>query len=616
MLPCFRPRAPDVDDAKFVHSHKPLWACEAPGDAAELLRAIGLNRLANTVLSNGITGHMLARLIDNIPAKHFVGEPEAYIQKPRQDEAKKSINALPPPPQQPTGALKVSVHDYKLVENPRPPLDGQTPERREGSMKRIVDAEEQIVDDIPSARQHLEEYSAQGSSGLHILDEDRGGEPQAHWPMSNVPSNVAPGALRAGADADEPKARGVINLSVKPRNKLHSIAQSGYLAQENDGAIRANFMHQADTRQTRQFAASASLGVPQSIHVATQSSSRVPPQSQPQPARAQVNWSWEVEPGEPLRKISPDPAVSQHASEPCQGQGPSLEKTLPDSRALGAIPRNHETTHYERRDADSVGGASAMSRNDRAPNISTSLLSAGTLPPLNGTRSAQNSLSLLAEQENDDAGARLLSREEAQFSQGPSRVLIPGHEAGAVVMNAKDAAHSGTRGDDSRKSPFEIARRRFSDLSLPPNLQPAVISHRKTITASTNAAKFISSVPGSPPPPSTPEHRKTRPDSMSSPLSNGFVAGHGQGSLRDAAATYAEATPTDLQDVQAPKRPSLASRTSVLINPLDRAAVKFSADLKAPTTSTLVRNTPPVSACLCMSMCICMCMCLPFSIQY
>ena len=610
MLSCFRPRASDTDDAKFVHSHKPLWACEAPGDAAELLRAIGLNRLANTVLSNGLTGHVLARLIDNIPAKHFVGEPDAYFQKPGQDEAKKSINAIPLPAQQPAGALKVSVYDYKLVENPRPPLAGQTPERREGSMKRIVDAEEQIVDEIPSARQHLEEYSAQESSGLHILDEDRGVEPQAHWPMSNVPSNVVRGAVRAGVDADEPKARGVINLSVKPRNKLHSIAQSDYLAQqENDGAINTNFMQHADTRQTRPFAASASLGVPQSIHAATQSSSRVPPQSQPQPARAQVNWSWEVEPREPLKKSSPDPALSQHASEPSQWQGPSHQKPLQDNRALGAIPRNHETTHYEGRDADSVGGASAMSRSDRAPNISTSPLSAGTLPPLNGTRSAQNSLSLLSEQENDDAGARQLSREEAQFSQGPGRVLIPGREAGAVVMNAKDAAHSETRGDDLRKSPFQIARRRFSDLSLPPNLRPAVISHRKTITASTNAAKFISSVPGSPPPPSTPEHLATRPDSMSSPLLNGFVAGHGQGSLRDAAATYAEATPTHLQDVQAPKRPSLASRTSVLINPLDRAAVKFSADLKSPTTSTVARNTPPVSSCLCM--CIC-----PFGIQY
>jgi hypothetical protein len=41
--------------------NKQLWACEEPMEAANMLRAIGLNRLASTVLSFNLTGSTLAK---------------------------------------------------------------------------------------------------------------------------------------------------------------------------------------------------------------------------------------------------------------------------------------------------------------------------------------------------------------------------------------------------------------------------------------------------------------------------------------------------------------------------------------------------------------------------
>jgi hypothetical protein len=42
--------------------NKQLWACEEPMEAANMLRAIGLNRLASTVLSFNLTGSTLAKV--------------------------------------------------------------------------------------------------------------------------------------------------------------------------------------------------------------------------------------------------------------------------------------------------------------------------------------------------------------------------------------------------------------------------------------------------------------------------------------------------------------------------------------------------------------------------
>ena len=76
MLSCLHPRVPKEVVDVILEKRKTLWACDAPSDAAEVLRSIGLHRLANTVLASHLSGGSLARLIDNIPAENFLDDQD------------------------------------------------------------------------------------------------------------------------------------------------------------------------------------------------------------------------------------------------------------------------------------------------------------------------------------------------------------------------------------------------------------------------------------------------------------------------------------------------------------------------------------------------------------
>ena len=624
MLSCLRPRVPDDGDgAKFAHERKPLWACDVPSDAADVLRSIGLNRLANTVMSNRLTGHTLARLIDNIPAQHFLREPDVHNLGQHQNEAKRpaSGRSNPASPQPQTGVPVVSVHDYILAESS---LDGRTLDKAETSPQKLSEADEHIVDVIPSARRHLEEYSVSDSNSLHIShqdsSDDKANRQEIDVQGSLTHEDVA-GAARS--DANRAHARGVINVSVKPRNNVQSIAKSDYLPLQQsqhkdrfraDGlALHEDFAAEFQSKQrhtvlgtnalaqatgTRQFAASASLGVPQSIPVATQSSSsRVPTFSVPAP-RTQSSSSQRARAPEVLAQTPPNPiSVQTCASQPTQwkGEDSSHQKPLQDDGAHGTASRGQQK--IEGAAADAIGRVHTRSQDSIAAARIASGVSAGKLPPLNGLNHALNSVSRDGVVADVEAH---LARDD--IKQG---VLSPEHRPGGGVATKADDL--GIRSEDSRKSPFEIARRRFADLSLPPNLQPVSPALRRkpgpAVPVSTHADEFAGLFNGSPPPPSSPEHRAMpKPESMSSLLSNGAgkmlqgtaeqrSANHGRGSLQDAAATYAQGPPSHLNDVQVPRRSSLAPpRTSVLINPLDRRSTNSSAIL----TTDMSRNIPPV----------------------
>ena len=183
------------------------------------------------------------------------------------------------------------------------------------------------------------------------------------------------------------------------------------LKQHQVGAIPANFMHQAPG--TRQFAASASLGVPQSIPAATQSSSRLST-SHSQPPRTQTNRSWEVQAGGALRErktpLNPTVSQSQHAGELVQWQGPAHQKPLQDIGILGKTSTCHQMTH-ERKD---VTVAPPMSRNETASNASALSTSAGKLTKLHDTHATRNSRA--PKHENED---NALSRSPRTFSPAP-----------------------------------------------------------------------------------------------------------------------------------------------------------------------------------------------------
>jgi hypothetical protein len=160
MLSCLHPRVPKED--VILEKRKTLWAADAPSDAAEVLRSIGLHRLANTVLASHLSGGALARLIDNIPAEHFLDDQD----KLKREENKSIVNPLPMSGMivNNNGAPPVSLHDYKLVD--------MGPAVHTAQQRHTPEVEEDIVDMTQSSPVYLDEYNSHKPCSLHLHHED------------------------------------------------------------------------------------------------------------------------------------------------------------------------------------------------------------------------------------------------------------------------------------------------------------------------------------------------------------------------------------------------------------------------------------------------------------
>ena len=181
MLSCLHPRVPKEDVDVILEKRKTLWACDAPSDAAEVLRSIGLHRLANTVLASHLSGGALARLIDNIPAENFLDDQDKLKREENKNIALEGVNeekdfelstqqkmSNPLPMSgmivNNNGAPPVSLHDYNLVD--------MGPAVHNAQQRHMPEVEEDIVDMIQSSPVYLDEYNSHKPCSLHLHHED------------------------------------------------------------------------------------------------------------------------------------------------------------------------------------------------------------------------------------------------------------------------------------------------------------------------------------------------------------------------------------------------------------------------------------------------------------
>ena len=226
VLSCCFPEVPaEARDDLSANGRKSLWACDAPSDAADVLRSIGLHRLANTTISSHLTGHALARLIDNIPAQRFLGEHDEKSTNSRSSVAWPQTVGVP---QDASTAIALTeegghVHTLSLVHTPLPHAGNggalaHSPQTYaasnipgpEGTHVRtdvlgsLIDSSEDdcYVDIIPSAREPFEG---------HIECEDSFSKVSASHPAPTSEDAEDPGDTNArwiGADQDGLRDRG------------------------------------------------------------------------------------------------------------------------------------------------------------------------------------------------------------------------------------------------------------------------------------------------------------------------------------------------------------------------------------------------------------------------
>jgi len=669
---CLRP-APSAEDEGGVESRKPLWACDTPSDAATALRSIGLYRLANTVLSSRLSGQVLARLIDNIPAQRFLGDPEDDADRLRQhrQQLQQEQIALIASQRQTIGEppdnqdVPPSVHDYRLVESSQ--QSQHTATMTSGNVNgtsSVVEVDnDDIIDIIPSARSCVENHSCQTSAHLHELpswtdnqkavrQSSKGldmGLPSARaddirlssminvsvkparaWqPAVDAPSNHEAGASNpkmpntiaksAGGGQNHPAmSLGSLASSLEAcgRHSIHNTADQNVPAQRNvDMRDQINHLvvgtrHFPGTNDVSPLdhaglqgygIASAELGVPQSISVAVAS----------QPSSPQIRSTQ----GTPAARCNMNCSTSYHTAQWQGGQNQiSKQSDLPLDNAT------QSGKHLQQANLPQSPQSSA------AANMLFGMYDAQTLIPVSNTFDQNMTAGYSRQPENAKpptvvATACTPQSGPAKFHQAHQlngtttppavsyrnqplvKVTAP-HASGdkaTVDTHISDWSNGSlplNGGEENRKSPFEVARRRFSNLALPANLHPSTSLQQGA--ARRPDASFSSLMPSSHirPPPSSPEHRY-RPfqvQSLAKPNARNLpdvsivpIAGDGHGSLRDAAASYAVESLRSFDDIQVHTRladVSLEPRSSYLINPLHQGASSFS--------TSVSMHAPPV----------------------
>jgi hypothetical protein len=362
MLACFRPRAPE-QAREPGPVRKPLWACDKPSEAADALRSIGLNRLAGTAISSQLSGQVLARLLDNLPAEHFLGvgagaggKPAAQQYKLNQQSTletqqvsqRKTVRTVPVDKNTMDPLLDgrpVSIQDYELVNSPQPAAHSQVPttqsQQQSGNSSYHDD---DIIDTIPSARSPLNEYSKHSNSS-HLPPAQTPSRPAAPARSFTVqgaaPSSAAQVAVHSSSSDQAPL--NVINVSVRPAQSKQTVADAnGHRADANG--------HRAE--ETDMFDTIPSARSPlKDFSNHTYSSHLVPAQSPPQPARSSTHAAHtRASDQAPMNviNVSVSPAQSWQTVVNANGHGPEEIKIVHGVMAQGNNASAKETDQRRR----------------------------------------------------------------------------------------------------------------------------------------------------------------------------------------------------------------------------------------------------------------------------
>jgi hypothetical protein len=363
MLACFRPWAPEQarEPGPVL---KPLWACDKPSEAADALRSIGLNRLAGTAISSQLSGQVLARLLDNLPAEHFLGvgsgaggTPAAQQHKLNQQSTletqqvsqRKTVRTVPVDKHTMDPLLDgrpVSIQDYELVNSPQPAAHSQvatTPSQQQSGNSSNHD--DDIIDTIPSARSPLNEYGKHSNSS-HLAPAQTPSRPAATAPSFTVqgaaPSSAAQVAVHSSSSDHTPV--NVINVSVRPAQSKQTVADAnGHNRADANG-------HRAE--ETDMFDTIPSARSPlKDFSNHTYSSHLVPAQSPPQPARISTHAAHtRASDQAPMNviNVSVSPEQSWQTVVNANGHGPEETKSAHGVMAQGNNASAKETDQRRR----------------------------------------------------------------------------------------------------------------------------------------------------------------------------------------------------------------------------------------------------------------------------
>jgi hypothetical protein len=479
MLACFRPRAPEKDSGPDP-ARKPLWACEKPSEAADVLRSIGLTRLAATAVSSQLSGHVLAHFLDNLPAEHFLapredasgGQPSAAAaqqqhaheqqstQEALQASQRKTIRALPLP-KSGHGARPVSVYDYKLVDSPQHAAAQQqaAPTTAQQQSANSSANDDDIIDIIPSARSPLKEYSDCTPSSHLALGQELPArsiavEDAAHsGPAQDTAHSIAvrdaahggPVQDTAHSSASDQAPTNVINVSVRPARSWQMVASVNGREQEApnpptaivQGDDAANSAKDTDHRRrllvgTKHFPS------------ASRNNSTSPP-------RVRSSWRDSSQNGKHDHGIHTSaslglPQVISVATAPqraTQWQGEVAYRPAPASPDRNLIAR-----HLKQPERAQEGQAPAVL--EASAKLARTVPVVHSLPQVNGVSAHAESSSHNRQMASVDAS----SSRAPEFKQN--------------ALGSNDASTMANSSEKAR-SPFEAARRRFSILG--PNHQ-------------------------------------------------------------------------------------------------------------------------------------------------
>jgi hypothetical protein len=377
MLACFRLRAPE-QSREPGPVRKPLWACEKPSEAADALRSIGLNRLAGTAISSQLSGHVLARLLDDLPAEHFLGVVAGEGGKPGADAAQehkhnqqctleaqqgsqqKTVLTVPVDKHTKDPLLDgrpVSIQDYQLVNSPQPSAHSQvapTPSQQQSVNSRNHD--DDIIDTIPSARSPLNEYGKHSNSS-HVAPAQTPGA---------APSSAAQEALHRSA-SDQARVNG-INVSVRPAQTMQTVADANGHRADAHG-------HKAE--ETDMFDTIPSARSPlKDFSNHTYSSHLVPAQSLPQPTRSLTHAAHTRASGQaPMNviNVSVSPAQSRQTVTNANGHGPEETTNLHGVMSQSSNACEKETNQRRRL----LVGTKHFPHNNSSPHVRPSWRDSG-----------------------------------------------------------------------------------------------------------------------------------------------------------------------------------------------------------------------------------------------